>query len=165
MVELVPLNESHSTQLDQLCAACADYYQEVTGLPPGPAEAQSLFLAVPPHGDYERKRLWGVFESDRLIGVVDGAFGHPEDGHFWIGLVMLEPAARGRGLGSAILNDIADQAMGGGATTLSLAVKSDYAAARRFWKGHGFRTIGERLLNMPGAGATRFELMSREVMR
>ena len=133
---------------------------QVTGLPPGPAEAQSLFLAVPPHGDYEKKRLWGLFDETRLCGVIDGAFAHPSPGHFWIGLILLEPRARGRGRGASALGDVARHARDGGAHTLSLAVKSDYLAARRFWVGQGFVRRESRTLVMPG-GPVLFDLMDR----
>jgi GNAT superfamily N-acetyltransferase len=163
MIVLEPLTQEHAAQVDALCAACVDYYQEVTGLPPGPAEAQSFFLAIPPHGDYDRKRLWGLFEADHLYGIIDGAFGHPRDGHFWIGLLLLEPRARGLGRGAEALSAIADHARSGGAHTLSLAVKSDYAAARRFWLRQGFEAHDSRTLSMPGLGPVRFDLMDRAV--
>ena len=164
MLELVFLRDNHAPALDRLCSECSDYYEAVTGLPPWSAEAQSLFLAIPPHGDYDKKRLWGLFDNDHLYGVIDGAFDHPSEGYFWIGLMMLEPKARGRGRGGAALATVADHANQGGAHTLSLAVRRDYRPAHRFWTAAGFQVSGERILVMPGSGPTLFDVMDRAIL-
>lgn len=33
--------------IQRLCERCSDYFNVITGLPPGAAEAQSLFAALP----------------------------------------------------------------------------------------------------------------------
>lgn len=54
-----------------LCERCADYFELVTGLPPGPAEAQSLFIELPEGKGYEDKLLMGIFASSGdLVGVL-----------------------------------------------------------------------------------------------
>jgi|EndMetStandDraft_5_1072996.scaffolds.fasta_scaffold23814_6 GNAT superfamily N-acetyltransferase len=157
---LRPLTEHDAQDLQTLCCACADYFREISGLPPGPAEAQAMFTAIPPHGDYRKKRLWGVYEGERLIGVADGAFDHPRPGHFWIGLLMLEPAARRSGRGGAIVEAIETHARGEGAHMLSLAVKKDYPAAQAFWTSQGFSAVGSRAVPV-GGRPVDFELMDR----
>ena len=156
------LTEHDAASLQTLCCACADYFQEITGLQPGPDEAQAMFTAIPPHGDYRKKRLWGVFEGARLIGVAAGAFDHPRPGHFWIGLLMLEPAARRSGRGRAIVEAIDAYARGEGARMLSLAVKKDYAAAQAFWTSQGFSPVGSRAVSM-GGSPVDFVLMDRSL--
>ena len=157
------LTQHDAASLQTLCCACADYFQEITGLPPGPAEAQTMFTAIPPHGDYRKKRLWGVFDGQRLIGVADGAFDHPRPGHFWIGLLMLEPAARRSGRGRAIVEAIDAYARDEGARVLSLAVKNDYAAAEAFWTSQGFSPVGSRAVPM-GGSLVDFVLMDRPLL-
>jgi GNAT superfamily N-acetyltransferase len=159
---LRPLTEGDANALQALCCACADYFQEITGAPAGPAEAQAIFAAIPPHGDYQKKRLWGAFEEERLIGVIDGAFDHPESGHFWIGLFMLEPIARRKGRGAHIVETVERYARRGGSHVLSLAVKKGYVAAQAFWRSLRFSSEGSRTVAV-GRTMIEFDLMNRSI--
>jgi GNAT superfamily N-acetyltransferase len=160
---LRPLDERYGDQLQALCDECAAFTQEVTGLPPGPAEAQSLFIAIPPHGDYAQKRLWGVFDpEDALIGVIDASFGHPAPGRFWIGVVLLRPAWRRQGVGRALVKFLQDYAARHGAASIGLAVKADYAPAQAFWAAQDFVKIREVELNMAGLGPTMFDVLAKK---
>jgi GNAT superfamily N-acetyltransferase len=154
------MDETNGECLTPLCEACAEFFLETTGLPPGPAEVQSWFIAVPPHGDYARKRIWGVFEEEVVIGAIDASFGHPDDETFWIGLFLLHPAVRGRGLGPAILAWLDDFAAAGGARKIGLAVKRGYIAAEKFWAAQRFVKTREATQDF-GAGPVMFDCLER----
>ena len=53
--------------------------------------------------------------------------------------MAVDPAARGRGLGSAILEEFERKARAAGATSIILNARSD---AQRFYAGHGFVVLG-----------------------
>ena len=161
--KLVRLEADHAPQVEALCVACTDFYLETTGAPPGPSETQGFLDDVPPHGDRAQRRLWLAFIDDRLVGVIDCVFGHPAPGDFWIGLLMLHPEARGRGLGADIVAALADYARAHGSKRLGIGVKADYRAAQLFWRAQGFVPIREQTLDLPGLGSVSFDVMLLEL--
>ncbi len=156
---LVPLAEIHAPQLQSLCEACREFYRETTGVPPGPSEIENLLADVPPHGDRRQKRLWVIFHQATLIGIADCTFGHPEQGDFWIGLLLLHPDWRGQGLGSDIVRALMDYARRNDAPRIGIGVKADYRAAQVFWRGLGFAPITQQRMDLPGFGPTLFDVM------
>ena len=63
--------------LQRVFEAAPRYFDVVTGLPPGSAEAQSTFTALPPGSDYEHKRVWGLYAGEEMIGCADVVRGYP----------------------------------------------------------------------------------------
>jgi GNAT superfamily N-acetyltransferase len=156
---LVPLDETHAAHLQSVCEACSDFYRETTGLPPGPSEIENFLADVPPHGDRRQKRLWVIFHQAILIGITDCAFGDPEPGDFWIGLLLLHPDWRGQGLGGDIVRALMDYAKQNHARSIGISVKADYRAVQVFWRGQGFAPIIQKRIDLPGLGPTLFDVM------
>jgi len=98
-------------RVQRLCEACRDYYELNAGTPPSASAARDLFTAGPPSARPEDKLVLGVFEAPgdgsvrggRLVGLIEGFRGYPEAGAWWLGLVLLHPDERGRGLGAALV--------------------------------------------------------------
>lgn len=81
---------------------CEDWFVAATGLPSGPGDVQSLCYALPEGADAGDKVLL-VLERDGVVaGVVDAVRDHPEPGAVAVGVFLLAPWARGRGLGRAL---------------------------------------------------------------
>lgn len=97
-----PLEAEDGPLLQEMFERCGDYFEAVTGLPVGPAEAQSTFMVLPEGKGYEDKFLIGIFDYEELVGVVDAIRNYPEPAIWWIGLMLLVPERRGRGLGTIV---------------------------------------------------------------
>lgn len=65
------LESEDGPALQTLFERCDDYFESATGLPAGPAEAQSAFMVLPEGKGYEDKFLVGIFDHGRLVGVID----------------------------------------------------------------------------------------------
>ena len=90
--------------LQALFERSADYFQVATGRPPLPDEAARAFVGGPPAKSVIDKRTIGVYEGNgRLVGVLDALTGWPEADVWTMGMLLLEPALRGQGLGGAVL--------------------------------------------------------------
>ena len=101
--------------------------------PPGSAHALDLSgLRVP------EITVWSAWEGDRLLGV--GALKRLGGDHGEVKSMHTAEAARGRGVGSAVLRHIIAEARARGMTRLSLETGAfDYfAAARALYARHGF---------------------------
>jgi ribosomal protein S18 acetylase RimI-like enzyme len=102
-----------------------------------------------PHLDPDREEIWGCFEGGALRGVARAVVRLPT---VWLlGGVYVDPAARGRGLGGALVH--AALAAGGAAgATVALYVREDRVAARTMYERAGFRPHGRRVWIDAGAG-------------
>ena len=120
------------------------YFDVVTRLPPGSAEAQSTFTALPPGKDYDDKRVWGLYTGDQMIGCADVIRGYPVREKAIIGLLLLAEPWQRRGLGRAfallIEKVIADWPE---IATIRLGVVETNTGALAFWKKLGYVETGE----------------------
>lgn len=134
--------DGESIQL--LAEACEDYYQMNTALPPGPAEAQSFFIALPEGKNYDDKFLIGIFSKDNLVGILDAIKDYKESGEWTVGLLMLHPTARKNKLGSKTYKAFEKWAVDKGASAIRIGVLEYNEGSVRFWRQLGFDTVERR---------------------
>lgn len=136
-----PANEAAVQALHE---RSADYVERITGQAPPPDAGQHFFAALPPGRRPEHKHTLGVFDGDALIGCIDLVRGWPDEATAVIGLLLLEPAARGRGVGRLAFEAIEAQARAWPEIAqLRLVVVESNAVARPFWEHLGFRANGQ----------------------
>ena len=104
--------------------------------------ARSFFTNAPPGSDPARSQRLGLFVQSTLCGVAELAFDYPEPNDGFLGLMLLAPDARGRGLGPALLQEVVARARAAGCPRLLLAVLQENPRARAFWERQGFRPTG-----------------------
>ena len=137
--------------LQRVLEAAPAYFLTVTGLPPGNAEAQSTFTALPPAKTYADKFVWGLYEGEAMIGCADVIRGYPVRDKAVVGLLLLAEPWQRRGLGRAFAALI-EQAIGAWPEIrwLRLGVAASNAGALAFWRKVGYREIGEVKPAPPG---------------
>src|SRR5512143_2247326 len=121
--------------LQAVLEAAPRYFECVTGGPPGRAEAQSTFTALPPGRSYDDKFVWGLYADDAMIGCADVIRGWNAPHKAIIGLLLLAEPWQGRGFGRAFAALI-EQAIGGWPeiTTLRIGVSAIHHDALGFWQ-------------------------------
>ena len=136
--------------LQALFERAGDYFEMVTGAPPGRDEAERAFVAGPPQKSVNDKRIIGVFsDADVLVGVLDAITDWPEPGCWSMGGLIFDPAFRGRGLGRAVLDAFERWATGEGAERFRTAVVGHHARGRRFLESAGYRRLGGGAEDVP----------------
>lgn len=123
--------------VEALFVACAPYVERERGPVPPAESARATFAGDLPPGAGGRVVL-GVFEGE-LLGIAEVIFGYPLASDAYLGLLLLLPDARGRGLGRAMLREVEARAEARGAARLLVAVLDVNEAGRRFWEREGFR--------------------------
>lgn len=133
------LDEKDTAILQELCDACADYHVIVEGEPAGPEKARELLAELPPGKTLEDKFFFGLFTPrPRLCGALDLLRNYREPGEWYLGLLLLEPGVRGRGLGERVLRAAEDWARAQGAKRIKLACAEQNESGRRFWERQGY---------------------------
>jgi GNAT superfamily N-acetyltransferase len=124
---------------------CADYFDLVEGRATVAGEAEALFADCPPGRLANEKIVLGVFDGqDRLVGVLDAIPDHPLPGTWFIGLLLLDPARRGGGLGRRVYQAFERWAAASGARRIELGVVEANAGAVRFWERLDFQRVERR---------------------
>lgn len=139
---LCNLHPDQAEALQALYERCADYTLLVEGQEVSPDAARETFEDVPPGHPLEHKFVYGVVnETAELTGMLEGMRHYPEEGVWWIGLFLLDPAVRGQGLGQKVIAAFVDFVQSQGGTALMLGVVEENKAAYRFWHGRGFSLV------------------------
>jgi RimJ/RimL family protein N-acetyltransferase len=125
----------------QLNRTCSEFFLFQNGLPPGEDDAREIFEQVPPQSTGVTKLPIGIFNSERLVGVLDVLRGYRTGLDWYIGFMLLASSLRGRGLGTEIHNEFVRYARSAGAHHLLLAVLDANESARRFWLRLGYSKI------------------------
>ena len=131
----------------------AAYILFETGRPLHAHSAEDLFRNVAPGGDPSTSLKLGLFEDGLLMRLGDLAFGYPRSRDAYLGLMLLAPEGRGRGLGLRFLRHVEAAARERGATRLLLAALEGNHCGRAFWEREGFASprvypavqLGERM--------------------
>ena len=82
-----------------------------------------------------------AFDGEELVGYV-GVWLLGDEGH--ITNVAVAPAARGRGVGAALLAALMEIARGRGVRSMTLEVRPSNEAALALYRKFGFRSVGRR---------------------
>ncbi|MDH5804871.1 MAG: GNAT family N-acetyltransferase [Gemmatimonadota bacterium] len=132
----------------------SDYFEKATGMKPGPDEAKRAFVAGPPNKQVSDKRIIGVFDDqDALIGILDGLVDFPKDGEWTMGMLLLIPEARGRGIGGAVLDAYEQWASENGCKRFHTALMADMEQSAKFLENRGYR-IARTVENYNAGGRT-----------
>lgn len=136
------LSPADVPEVQALMDASEDYFLTCFGLPPGPHEAEQEFEALPPGATRRKKRVVGVEGVDgRLLGVIDEVADWPRVGTLMLGLVLLRPEARGRGIGRAVLEARRVEWRQLGLTRVRVGVVAANVASLRFFERYGFARV------------------------
>jgi GNAT superfamily N-acetyltransferase len=129
-------------ELQELLERCADFEVMVTGSPPDVNAAADLLVEVPPDHPLRDKLVIGVWTDQGLTAVIDLLRDFPDPHAWYLGLLLVAPEARGRGLGAAVVAALRLWVAAQGGWTLRLIVQEQNPAARRFWIQQGFVEVG-----------------------
>ena len=128
-----------------LVARAADYVRLETGRDPDEAFIEEN-LSGPPMADIVA--IDGYERADGTLGGLQCACrGFYEPGDWYIGLLLLDPSERGRGIGRAAVDMVKAR---DGSGTVRITVLDANPAGRRFWEREGFRHL--KTVEPPASG-------------
>lgn len=138
-------------RLQALLEQCSRDFQLMWGMPPGPREAEVLLSDAPPGRSAAEKYVVGILgPSSGLAGVLELVPAYPGEGDWWIGLLLVGPGLRGRGLGSAVVDAVGRWTVDGGGRRLWLCVQEQNGRAHAFWRRQGFAEVRRERQHLRG---------------
>lgn len=141
--EISQLSRQNNDIVEELCNKCSDYFMLSGGALPSKDDGSALFTDLPPNKSLEDKFLFGVYKFNKLIGIIDIIKDFPAISEWTIGLLLIEPEERGKGLGIMIHDALVNWARHLGAKKFSIGVIEDNDRAFRFWSNLGYEKIEE----------------------
>ncbi|MFF4185152.1 GNAT family N-acetyltransferase [Streptomyces sp. NPDC001691] len=110
-----PMLPEDEAAVSRVLAACDDYFLAATGSPALPADVQSLYYSLPDGADFDQKHLLVLCDGSEVVGVVDAVADCPEAGSCAVGLFLVIPRARRKGIGMLaarrLLRDATDRGL------------------------------------------------------
>ncbi|MDR6146227.1 GNAT superfamily N-acetyltransferase [Sphingomonas sp. SORGH_AS870] len=135
------LTEHDAGDVLDLYARCIDYFLLQDGEPATLADAIELFRDVPEEKSPVDQTVLGWRGQNGLMAVVAILRDYPSNDVWYLGFMIVDSAARGKGIGRAIYDAIERWAVDRGAQEMRLAVLEVNAAAERFWRSLGYREL------------------------
>lgn len=99
-LNLLQGEDTEMQDLQRVLEEAPDYFERGTGLPPGKAEAQSMYTVLPEGKTYDDKFVFGIYLNGIMIGCADVLRAYPDDETTMIGLLLLSGKYQNMGLGS-----------------------------------------------------------------
>jgi GNAT superfamily N-acetyltransferase len=134
------LDRSDSALIQPVFDACEDYALMQDGQPFGGTAAALEFDEVPPGISTDAKRIFVIDPAEGPpIGIIEGLCGYPSPNILFLGLMLIIPSARSRGIGASALAELEDYVRSvDDCAEIELAVLKVNEQALRFWQGRGF---------------------------
>ncbi len=131
-------------ELQQVLERAPAYFELATGGPPGPAEAQSTYSALPPGKTYADKFVFGVYRGDRMVGCVDLIRAYPDAHTAHVGLLLIAEPFHRKGVGTAAYRAVEDYVRAWNACDrMRIGVVGTNDRVISFWSKLGFAPTGE----------------------
>ena len=155
------LTGADAAEIQDLYVRCTAFVELVEGRPPASHDGLDLLHAKPPGVSDEDKLVFGLFDAGRMIGALDVLRGYPEPDIWYLGLLMLSPETRNRGLGAQAYAATRNWVEANGGKAIRLVVQAQNGAALRFWERQGFVVIGAATQDTGGRTNEVFRMEQR----
>lgn len=131
-------------ELQRVIAEAPVYAHLITGVPPGPADAQSTYTMLPEGKSYEDKFVFGIYAGDEMVGCIDLIRGYPDPKTAWLGLLLISEKHQRRGFGSRA-HQLVENLIHGWETCdrIRVAVVMTNEDVIPFFERLGYRSTGE----------------------
>ena len=147
VVDLSPFVRRRLTDEDlpallALCESNPAYYELYGERPTLENQAQAL-RELPPGCQADQKEFLGFLAQGELVAVMDVVRGYPDERSAYVGLLMVDGAWHGRGVGTLIMRAELRRLRAEGLSRVRLAYIEGNEPARKFWAKLGFEPTGE----------------------
>lgn len=136
------LHEDDVERVFALCRGNTQYYR-YCGKETTREQIENDMRIAPPGIPPEQKYYVGFFAGETMAAVMDLIDGYPDADCAFIGFFMMDSGMQGRGIGSAIIEEVLGYLAGRGFTRCMLGIDRENPQSNHFWKKNGFAVVRE----------------------
>ncbi|GAB3059109.1 GNAT family N-acetyltransferase [Salinicoccus sesuvii] len=120
------------------------YFTEYINEAPSFEEVEAEFLLdVPPGVDIENKKVYVIYQEQRMIGFLDILFNYPETSTCMIGYLVIDQTHRNQGIGQLVYDQTSAYIKTKNIQKVRLSVVEDNKPAIKMWEKQGFEIADE----------------------
>lgn len=124
-----------------------DYFTKYQTYSPSDEEIeQEFFLSIPTHTQLTQKEVFGIYQADQLMGVVDLLHDYPKNKTTFLGLLVIDLPYRQQGNGQIFYQQLEHYCRQQGVKTLRLGVLVDNLTGRKRWEKQRFVKIADKTI-------------------
>ncbi len=143
---------------------CTDFALLTNGVAFSPTAAREEFEIVPPGKTTQDVYIFGLFDPCNILsGAIASLRHYPDNRTWWIGLMMLAPEQRSRGLGTDFYRGFEHWVSMQDVTQISLCVIEANDLGLRFWQKMGFETTRKTPPRQYGIKIHQLFVLSRDL--
>ncbi len=133
------LSGDDELDVQALCERCSDFSELIEGRPPEKDAGHGILFDLPPNKTMKDKFVFGVYkETGDLAAVIDLVKDYIAPGEWIIGLLMIDPGERGKGLGKDLHAFIKAWVLERHGNVLRIGVVEANRRGYKFWCEMGY---------------------------
>lgn len=136
-IKEIAISDIDLDSIHQICSSNPDYYRHMNE-DLSKDKLENLLTALPPGADLKNKRNIGFTLDKELMGYLEMVESYPDNETVLIGFFVLDASLQGKGIGSLIINNIANKLLEKGFKSIILSCASTNVASLGFWTKNGF---------------------------
>lgn len=142
--EVKKITEDELNEVYQLCAGNPVYYKYC---PPNISidSIKQDMYALPRNKTMDDKFYVGIYDKDKLIGILDLILDYPKVDSTFIGFFMVNKEYQGRGIGTKIIDDVLEYLKNIGYIEVNLAYAKGNEQSENFWLKNEFEKTGQEV--------------------
>ena len=142
--EVVHLSEADLAEIHDLRTRAADFFDEVGDPPPTRESFQADLDDLPEGHTRADETIYRAYLRGRPVGYAEVLRGFARRDQWMIGILLVDRAVRGRGIGGAVVGAVEADARAAGAGSLAIGVIASRERSVAFWRRQGFTTEVQR---------------------
>ena len=143
------LDRSDDAAIATLCRQCSAFFTLVAGDATADERARVLLESRPPTVALAHKHLIGLERDGALVAIVDLLEDYPEPREWYVGLLLVIPDERARGVGTAVWSALEGWIRAEGGLHVRLIVQEQNPPGALFWRAVGFTASGTVTQHLP----------------
>lgn len=133
------IGEKDLDKIQNVCNSCSDFYLLDKGVVADKDEAKNIINSLPNGKTFDDQFNFGIFnESNNLIGLVHIIKDYPNLDVWMLGLMLIDPNERNKGLGMLVHNEIVNFIKNHKGNKIRIGVLKENKNALRFWRLAGY---------------------------
>jgi hypothetical protein len=130
--------------LNEFCIRNSDFFEFQSGQGGHLQAANEILIDLPPGKQLVDKHVWGIFENNPLLAVIESIADYPKKGIWFLGLFIIDEDVKKTGFSYRSYRYFEETLVPVGVNKIRLGVLASNQTALSFWSKNGFAEIDRK---------------------